>query len=80
VEYIFGKSLHLDKQKFLAKWVNYPKSQHTAEPFENLELNNTEAIYRYERAHFYHTLQQHVYNRQYDGKMVRIESTSMRVV
>ncbi|CAD8049882.1 unnamed protein product [Paramecium sonneborni] len=70
IQYIFGSQILENKMQYCVKWKNYPKSQRTWEPIENLGIHNISSVRRYQRHADYYLFYQFIYEEQVQGYRV----------
>ncbi|CAD8051142.1 unnamed protein product [Paramecium sonneborni] len=70
IQYIFGSQILDNKMQYCVKWKNYPKSQKTWEPIENLGVHNISSVRRYQRHADYYLFYQFIYEEQVQGYRV----------
>ncbi|CAD8134528.1 unnamed protein product [Paramecium pentaurelia] len=80
IQYIFGSQILDNKMQYCVKWKNYPKSQRTWEPIENLGVHNISSVRRYQRHADYFLFYQFIYEGQVEGYRVHQKQNTLEKI
>ncbi|CAD8134293.1 unnamed protein product [Paramecium octaurelia] len=80
IQYIFGSQILDNKMQYCVKWKNYPKSQRTWEPIENLGAHNISSVRRYQRHADYFLFYQFIYEGQVEGYRVHQKQNTLEKI
>ncbi|CAD8046178.1 unnamed protein product [Paramecium primaurelia] len=80
IQYIFGSQILNNKMQYCVKWKNYPKSQRTWEPIENLGVHNISSVRRYQRHADYFLFYQFINEGQVEGYRVHQKQNTLEKI
>ncbi|CAK72271.1 unnamed protein product (macronuclear) [Paramecium tetraurelia] len=80
IQYIFGSQILDNKMQYCVKWKNYPKSQRTWEPIENLGVHNISSVRRFQRHADYFLFYQFIYEDQVEGYRVHQKQNTLEKI